>query len=100
VVEAFPQSILQMSAMVLYDSVDIVSVCSILLSLTSVITKSVVFSYAPDLKTFIFNWLSLVLDFISIFAIISWVFYNPENVCVPTCILSVSLIWSAENSLE
>eukprot|EP01084_Bolivina_argentea_P162420 282669_1 len=46
VIEAFPQSILQMIAIVYYNETEIINVISILISLVSVSTKSMVFSYA------------------------------------------------------
>jgi len=79
VIEAFPQSILQMIAIVYYNETEIINVVSILISLISVSTKSLVFSYAIEVKVFIFNWLSLVTDFFGIFMLISWIFYNPLN---------------------
>ena len=78
-IEAFPQSILQMIAIVYYNDNELINIVSILISLVSVSTKSMVFSYAIDLKVFLFNWLSLVTDFFGIFMLISWVFYNPTN---------------------
>eukprot|EP01083_Nonionella_stella_P038748 105343_1 len=76
-VEAFPQSILQMIAIVMYREANIVSIVSILISMVSVATKSLVFNIAIDYTTFIFNWLSMVTDFFGIFFTISWVFYHP-----------------------
>ena len=43
-----------------------------------------------DFRVFIFNWLSLVCDFFGVFAIVSWVFYNPDN---PGEITYLGQIW-------
>ena len=71
-VEALPQSIIQLIAIVYYQDTEIINVVSICISLLSVATKTMVFSIAIDFKVFIFNWLSLVCDFFGIFAIICW----------------------------
>ena len=68
-----------MIAIVYYNETEIVNVISILISLLSVSTKSMVFSYAIEIKVFLFNWLSIVTDFFGIFMLISWIFYNPNN---------------------
>ena len=79
VIEAIPQSIIQMIAIVYFQETEWINIVSILISLTSVATKSMVFSYAITFDIFIFNWLSLVSDFFGIFCVLSWVFYNPNN---------------------
>merc|ERR1712228_733868 len=68
-------------AMVLYNEGNIISICSILLSLLSVASKSFVFSIATamNLKQLFFNWLCAITDVIGIFFIVSWVFYEPQN---------------------
>ena len=89
-VEALPQSIIQLIAIVYYQDTEILNVISICISLTSVATKTLVFSLAIDFRVFIFNWLSLVSDFFGVFAVVSWVFYNPNN---PGKITYLSQIW-------
>ena len=76
ILEAFPNAILQMIAIVLYERANIIAIISILLSMTSVSTKALIFSRSIDNKTFLFNWLTAVADFFGIFFIISWVFYD------------------------
>ena len=71
-VEALPQSIIQLIAIVYYQDTEIINVISICISLLSVATKTMVFSVAIDFKVFIYNWLSLVCDFFGVFAIICW----------------------------
>ena len=71
-VEALPQSIIQLIAIVYYQDTEIINVISICISLLSVATKTMVFSVAIDFKVFIYNWLSLVCDFFGLFAIICW----------------------------
>ena len=54
--EALPQSIIQLTAMVLYQETSIVSVLSICISIVSVSTKPMVLRTANDIKIFLFNW--------------------------------------------
>eukprot|EP01083_Nonionella_stella_P163472 538142_1 len=78
-VEAFPQSIIQMTAIVYYQEAHAVAIISILISMLSVSSKSLIFSRSIDPLTFIWNWLCCVCDFFGIFFTIAWVFYNPHN---------------------
>ena len=89
-IEALPQSIIQLVAIVYYQDTEILNIVSICISLTSVATKTLVFSVGIDFRVFIFNWLSLVCDFFGIFVIVSWVFYNPNN---PGEITFLGQIW-------
>ncbi len=79
-----------MIAIVYYNETEIINVISILISLVSVSTKSMVFSYAIEIKVFIFNWLSLVTDVFGIFMLISWIFYNPIH---PRQFTNFGLFW-------
>ena len=63
ILEAFPNAILQMIAIVYYEKANIVAIISILLSMTSVSTKALIFSTSINNKIFIYNWLSAVADF-------------------------------------
>ena len=63
ILEAFPNAILQMIAIVLYERANFVAIVSILLSMTSVSTKSLIFSRSIDNKVFLFNWLCACADF-------------------------------------
>ena len=49
-IEALPQSIIQLIAIVYFEETEIINVISIIISLTSVATKSMVFSIAIDFK--------------------------------------------------
>ena len=71
-VEALPQSIIQLIAIVYFQDTQLINVISICISLLSVATKTMVFSIAIDFRVFIYNWLSLVCDFFGVFAIVSW----------------------------
>ena len=71
-VEALPQSIIQLIAIVYYQDTDIINVISICISLLSVSTKTMAFSVAIDFRVFIYNWLSLMCDFFGVFAIVAW----------------------------
>ena len=78
ILEAFPNAILQMIAIVLYGKANIIAIISILLSMTSVSTKAFIFSQSIDNSIFLFNWLSAVADFFGVFFVISWVFYDSK----------------------
>eukprot|EP01084_Bolivina_argentea_P205033 350276_1 len=78
-VEAFPQSLLQMVAIVYYNRADWVSILSILLSMLSVTTKSFVFSKGINLTQFIFTWFCVCTDFFGIFFAIAWAFNRPVS---------------------
>ena len=60
-IEAFPQSLLQIIAIVYYEEANYVSIASILLSMFSVMTKSLAFSNGVDKATFAWTWLWYVL---------------------------------------
>ena len=55
--EAFPQSILQMIAIVIYKETNVIAIISILLSMISVSTKALIFSKSIDTGIFLWNWL-------------------------------------------
>ncbi|ETO20755.1 hypothetical protein RFI_16459 [Reticulomyxa filosa] len=92
-VEAFPQSLLQMCALVYTSRVNWVTLSSIMLSLISFATKSVVFSESLDVSVFLYNWLSLICDFVGIFVVISWVFITPKGAILDSEIGHVNLSW-------
>lgn len=79
-IEAFPQSILQLTAIVVYNEANIVSIISILISMLSVSSKSFVLSiqFSMNIKTLFFNWFCACTDFIGIFFAVSWVFYDSQ----------------------
>eukprot|EP01083_Nonionella_stella_P193652 714971_1 len=78
-VEAFPQAILQMVAIVYFQEANLIAIISILLSMLSVSTKAFVFSIATalNLKQLFFNWCCAVTDFFGVFFAVTWVFYTP-----------------------
>eukprot|EP01083_Nonionella_stella_P093035 260585_1 len=80
-VEAFPQAILQMTAVVVYNEANTIAILSILLSILSLASKSFVFSIASatNLKQLFFNWLCAVTDVFGIFFVVSWVFHQPDH---------------------
>ena len=86
VIEAFPQSILQLIALVYYqetefsfsDPFTIINIVSILISITSISSKALIASAnALNVKFMLFNWFLICTDFFGIFFICSWVFYQP-----------------------
>jgi len=76
IIEAFPQSMLQIVAIVYYQEANYISIISILLSMFSVMTKSLILSQGIDKWTFIWTWLCAVTDFFGIFFILTWAFYS------------------------
>ena len=79
--KAFPQSILQMCAIVIYNEANIVSIISILISMLSVSSKTFILSiqFSMNIKSLMFNWLCCVTDFVGIFFAVSWVFYDTTS---------------------
>eukprot|EP01083_Nonionella_stella_P156659 507573_1 len=79
-IEAFPQSLLQIIAIVYYQEANYISVISILLSMFSVISKSLILSQGIEKYTFIWTWLCVVTDFFGIFFTLTWVFYSHDSI--------------------
>ncbi len=75
VIEAFPQSLLQIIAIVYFKEANYISIISILLSMFSVMSKSLILSQGIDKYTFIWTWLCVVTDFFAIFFTLTWIFY-------------------------
>ena len=64
--------------MVYYRETNIISIGSILLSMTSIMTKSFVVSQGVEWKSSLFCWLCVITDFFSIFFIVSWIFLSND----------------------
>ena len=79
-IEAFPQSLLQIIAIVYYQEANYISIISILLSMFSVMSKSLILSQGVEKYTFIWTWLCVVTDFFGIFFTLTWVFYTNDNI--------------------
>jgi len=77
--EALPQSILQMVAILYYQEATPLSICSIILSMTSVASKGIIMSYSMNWHSFVFNCLCFAADIFGIFASLSWVFYKNDS---------------------
>merc|ERR1719499_2606690 len=78
--EALPQSILQLIAMVYYEETSYIAVGSILLSMTSIMSKSLIISQGLDWKSYIWCWLCVCTDFFSIFFVVSWIFLSNDHI--------------------
>ena len=78
--EALPQSILQLVAMVFYKETNLISICSIILSMTSIMIKSFVISTGVEWKSYLLTWLCVITDFFSIFFIVSWIFLSNDDI--------------------
>ena len=91
-VEALPQSLLQLVAIVYYEETNYISIISISLSMISVMTKSLVLSQGIDIKTYIWTWLCIITDFFGIFFVLSWVFYTNEIFLQPVFLKYFSII--------
>eukprot|EP01083_Nonionella_stella_P069108 184067_1 len=79
-IEAFPQSLLQIIAIVYYQEATYITIISILLSMFSVISKSLILSQGIEKLTFIWTWLCVVTDFFGIFFTLTWVFYSHDSI--------------------
>ena len=104
-VEAFPQSILQLTSIVYYNEPNAISIISILISMISVCSKLLLLSASGvrsrQWKLKIFLWLCFVVDFCGAFFIVSFAFYAPEipeyqqyfitigNICIYEFLISV-----------
>ena len=73
-IESFPMSILQMIAIVDVQKPNFVNILSIFLSMISVGTKSIFFSYSMDNYVFAFHWICVFVDCFGIFTSIVWCF--------------------------
>eukprot|EP01083_Nonionella_stella_P175608 612025_1 len=78
-IEAFPQSLIQITAIVYYKETNIVAILSILISMASVMSKSLILSQGVEKFTFIWTWLCAVTDFFGIFFTLTWVFYSHDS---------------------
>eukprot|EP01084_Bolivina_argentea_P109402 195559_1 len=78
--EALPQSILQLIAMVYFKEANYIAVGSIILSMTSIMSKSLVISQGVEWKSYMFSWLCVCVDFFSIFFVVSWIFLSNEYI--------------------
>ena len=76
--EALPQSILQMYAIVYFNETNILTIGSVFLSLISVSSKSLIgcVFLANDFLSIFFYWMCVITDFFGIFFIVSWIFYD------------------------
>ena len=79
-VEVLPQSIIQLIAMVFYQETNLTCVISILLSMTSIMSKMLIISRGIDWISCIFSWLCVCTDFFDIFFIVSLIFSS--NNCI------------------
>eukprot|EP01083_Nonionella_stella_P235939 829138_1 len=78
-IEAFPQSLIQISAIVYYQEANAIAILSILISMASVMSKSLILSKGVEKYTFIWTWLCAVTDFFGIFFTLTWVFYSHDS---------------------
>eukprot|EP01083_Nonionella_stella_P175374 610516_1 len=94
-VEAFPQAILQMIAIVVYNEANVIAIISILVSMLSMASKSFIFSVASaiTIKQLMWNWLCAVTDFFAIFVTVSWVFFTPQSDHLSDFFVMIRTIW-------
>eukprot|EP01083_Nonionella_stella_P173862 601014_1 len=94
-IEAFPQAILQMVAIVYFQEANLIAIISILLSMLSVASKAFVFSIATalNLKQLFFNWCCAVTDFFGVFFAVTWVFYTPTSDHLSSAFAMIRTIW-------
>eukprot|EP01084_Bolivina_argentea_P265893 450843_1 len=84
VIEAIPQSILQMIFLIMYssnyDSVSTINLISIFMSMIVVTSKGTILSYSIYRSAAIFNFLCFAIDIFGIFCVVSWLFCaNPQT---------------------
>merc|ERR1719320_1756756 len=79
-IEALPQSILQIVALMCYKHVTALSLYSIISSMTSVAIRGIMVSYSLSRATFIFNCSCFAADIFNIFSCFSWAFWDSDIV--------------------
>jgi hypothetical protein len=77
--EAIPQCVLQTIAIITSGSASTLFIISILQSIVVIASKGYLVSYSIHRLTFIFNYICIVADVFSLFAIISWLFGNDAS---------------------
>eukprot|EP01084_Bolivina_argentea_P026659 49599_1 len=85
-IESIPHSILQLTAIIYYNDQNIISTVSIILSISNIcinlliliIHDTKIMTY-QSLKMKLFIWLSITVDVISFFFIISYAFHTPDT---------------------
>eukprot|EP01084_Bolivina_argentea_P255195 429150_1 len=78
--ESFPEAILQIVAIIYYQHTNYIYVISLLLSIFSVILKSLIFSRGTEKYTLIWTWLCVITDYFGVFFIITWLFYHHDYI--------------------
>jgi len=76
VIEALPQSILQIVALLAYEHATALSLYSIVSSMTSVAIRGVIVSYSMNRATYVFNCVCFAADIFNVFSCFSWVFHD------------------------
>eukprot|EP01084_Bolivina_argentea_P251667 422159_1 len=81
IIEAIPQSILQMVFIILYNDYNTIHIFSIFMSMIVVVSKGSLLTYSVYKPASIFNFLCFAVDIFGIFACVSWLFClsNQEN---------------------
>lgn len=74
--EAVPQSILQVAAIMLYGKASNLNLLSILLSIIVIASKGYIVSYSIHRPTFLFNFICIIADCFGLFATFTWLFVN------------------------
>ena len=89
-IEAFPQSILQLAAIVYFNEPNIISVISILMSMCSLCGK--LFVLVMEVKNKAAFWLTFVMDFFGVFFIVSYAFFSPSDPDLAVYFLNIRTI--------
>jgi len=80
-IEAIPQSILQMVFLIMYsDHVSTINLVSIFMSMIVVASKGTILSYSIYRSAAIFNFLCFSLDIFGIFCVVSWLFCTSPDI--------------------
>jgi len=96
VLEAFPQSILQMVCIIWYQEAEPIAIFSMLISLFTVASKGVVISFSMNPSVFKFNLLSVVLDIFGFFTTLAWVCLQGNEDSIETRWFHWQLNWMAK----
>jgi len=73
-VEAIPQAVLQLVAVLVVDDTSVVNIFSILMSITVVASKGYLVAYSIHRPSFVFNYLTVAADCFNLFASATWLF--------------------------
>ncbi|ETO24032.1 hypothetical protein RFI_13127 [Reticulomyxa filosa] len=104
-IEAIPQILIQMSALIYTQQSDWLSVLSIVLSSLSFANQTIYLTRPLDISVFLLNWLAIMCDIFGTFASISWAFFpQRKNDCahlfLNVFVQPLGMVWFAKVMLS